>query len=45
MTLLRDHGRPSSETGGTAAHDLALADEFGIEFAAIEGEEDVEVNA
>lgn len=37
--------RGLSEPGGAAAHDLALADELGVEFGAVEGEEDVEVDA
>ena len=34
----------SSEARGTAAHDFALADELGVELAAVEGELDVEVD-
>ena len=33
------------EASGAAAHDFTLADELGVEFRAIEGEEDVKVNA
>ena len=32
-----------SEPGCAATHDLTLADEFGVEFGSVEGEEDVEV--
>ena len=44
------HIHPSSptrspEARGAAAHDLALADELGVELAAVEGEVDVEVDA
>ncbi len=34
-----------SEARCAAAHDLSLADELGVEFGAVEGEEDVEVDA
>ena len=34
-----------SEARGAAAHDFALADELGVELAAVEGEVDVEVDA
>jgi len=34
-----------SESGCAAPHDFALADELGVEFGAVEGEEDVEVDA
>ena len=33
------------EAGGAAAHDFALADELSVEFGAVEGEVDVEVDA
>lgn len=34
----------SPESRCASAHNFALADELGIEFAAVEGEEDVKVN-
>ena len=34
-----------SEPGRATAHDFALADELGVEFRAVEGEVDVEVDA
>ena len=34
-----------SETCGTSAHDLALANELGVEFGTVEGEVDVEVHS
>ena len=34
-----------SKAGAAAAHDFALADELSVEFAAVEGEEDVKVDA
>lgn len=34
-----------SETCGTSAHDFALANEFGVEFGAVESEVDVEVHS
>jgi hypothetical protein len=33
-----------SESGGTSAHDFALAHKFSVEFRAVEGEVDVEVD-
>lgn len=35
----------SSKSGGTSAHDLSLADKFGVEFGAVESEVNVKVNA
>ena len=34
-----------SESGGAATHDLALANELGVEFGTVEGQVDVEVDA
>ena len=43
--VVRVRDRFSSEASGAAAHDFALADELGVEFGAVEGEEDVKVDA
>ena len=32
------------EASGAAAHDFPLADEFGVKFGAVEGQEDVKVD-
>ena len=37
--------RALPEAGCASSHDFSLADELGVEFAAIEGEVDVEIDA
>lgn len=38
-------GHRSSEPGRASSHDFALAHEFGVEFGAVQGQVDVEVDA